>query len=61
MMTSTVVTLTFLAAMLIFSLYPAMKIADFVEEKFELNPYYNNALTIFLTIFLAFFASLFLN
>jgi len=48
-----IITLVFSSAMLIFMIYPAMKIVEFIETKTEVNDKMYNILTVVLTIVLS--------
>jgi len=48
-----IITLVFSSAMLIFMIYPAMKIVEFIETKTEVNDKMYNILTVVLTIILS--------
>ena len=56
-----VVTLVFMMALLMFSIYPAIKIVAFVASKKEISSRVQNFLTLFFAILLALIAAIFLK
>lgn len=56
-----VMTLVFTSALLIFMVYPAMKIVEFIESIIKINDKMYNVLTVMLTIILSLIAGAGLN
>ena len=55
------VTLVFMMAILMFSVYPAIKIVAFISKRKTLSPRMENYLTLFVTVFIALVAAIFLK
>ena len=55
------VTLVFMMALLMFSVFPAIKITEFIASKKEITPKLQNFLTLFFTIAIALVAAIFLK
>lgn len=60
LITEIVVFLVFVAALMVFSLYPAIWISERLQDKFDFDARTTNIITLFLTITFAFCASVFL-
>ncbi len=56
-----VITLVFMMAFLAFSIYPAVKIVDFITNKKEISEKMKNFLLLFFTILIALLAALFIK
>ncbi len=56
-----IITLVFTMVFLMFSIFPAIKIVDFIKSKRELTPKKENVLTLIFTIAIAFSAALFMK
>ena len=56
-----VLTLVFSMVFLMFSIFPAIKIIDFIKSKRDLTPKRENFLTLVFTILIAFCAGLFMK
>jgi len=55
------VTLVFMMALLMFSVFPAIKISEFIAEKKNISEKLQNFLTLFFTIIIALAAAIFLK
>ncbi len=56
-----VITLVFMMAFIAFSIYPAIKIVDFITSKKKISEKMKNFLLLFFTILIAFLAGLFMK
>ncbi len=56
-----VITLVFMMAILMFSVYPAIKITAFIAQRKNLSPKAQNFLTLFFTILISLVAAIFLK
>ncbi len=56
-----VITLVFMMALLMFSVYPAIKITAFIAKRKELSPKLQNYLTLLFTILISLAAAIFLK
>lgn len=56
-----VLTLVFSIVMLLFMLFPAMKITELIHQRFPLSKTFYNVLTVFLVLFLSLSIGLFLR
>ncbi len=56
-----VITLVFMMVFIAFSVFPAIKVVDFIESKKELTPKIKNFFTLFFTLFIAFSAAIFMK
>jgi hypothetical protein len=56
-----VLTLVFMMVFLMFSIFPAIKIVNFIKSRRELTPKKENFLTLIFTIAIAFSAALFMK
>ncbi len=54
-------TLVFMMVFLMFSVWPAIKIVEFIKSKREMSSKFQNVLTLFFTITIAFCAALFMK
>ncbi len=54
-------TLVFMLVFIMFSIWPAIKIVDFISKKRELSEKSRNYLTLFLTLLIALLAALFMK
>ena len=60
-MNDIVITLVFSIVMLIFMVYPAMKVTDIIYKKFSLDKRFYNLLTLILTVSFSLLIGLFLK
>jgi len=56
-----VITLVYSIVMLLFMIYPSIKITDILYEKFNFSKKYYNITMVFLTIFFSLFVGIFLK